>query len=32
VPRVLISRLQRLYVDYAVCRRDVVFWAYDYID
>jgi hypothetical protein len=31
-PRVLVSRLQRLYIDYAVHRRDVVFWAYDYFD
>jgi hypothetical protein len=32
VPRVLISRLQRLYIDYVVRRRDVVFWVYDYLD
>jgi hypothetical protein len=32
VSRVLVSRLQRLYVDYAVRRHDVVFWAYDYLD
>jgi hypothetical protein len=32
VPRVLVSRPQRLYIDYAVRRRDVVFWAYDYFD
>jgi hypothetical protein len=31
-PRILISRLQRLYIDNAVRRRDVVFWAYDYFD
>jgi hypothetical protein len=31
-PRVLVSRPQRLYIDYAVRRRDVVFWAYDYLD
>jgi hypothetical protein len=31
-PRVLISRPQRLYIDYAVRRHDVVFWAYDYFD
>jgi hypothetical protein len=31
-PRVLVSRPQWLYIDYAVCRRDVVFWAYDYFD
>jgi hypothetical protein len=31
-PRVLVSRSQRLYIDYAVRRRDVVFWAYDYFD
>jgi hypothetical protein len=29
-PRVLVSRPQRLYINYAVRRRDVVFWAYDY--
>jgi hypothetical protein len=31
-PRVLVSRPQRLYIDYAVRRRDIVFWAYDYFD
>jgi hypothetical protein len=31
-PRVLVSRLQRLYIDYAVRRHDIVFWAYDYFD
>jgi hypothetical protein len=31
-PRVLVSRPQWLYIDYAVRRRDVVFWAYDYLD
>jgi hypothetical protein len=31
-PRVLVSRLQRLYIDYAVRRRDIIFWAYDYFD
>jgi hypothetical protein len=31
-PRVLVSRPQRLYIDYAVRRRDIVFWAYDYLD
>jgi hypothetical protein len=31
-PRVLVSRPQRLYIDYAVRRRDVVFWVYDYLD
>jgi hypothetical protein len=31
-PRVLVSRPQRLYIDYAVRRRDVVFWAYNYFD
>jgi hypothetical protein len=31
-PRVLVSRPQRLYIDYTVCRHDVVFWAYDYFD
>jgi hypothetical protein len=30
--RVLVSRPQLLYIDYAVRRRDVVFWAYDYLD
>jgi hypothetical protein len=30
--RVLVSRPQRLYIDYTVCRRDIVFWAYDYLD
>jgi hypothetical protein len=23
---------QRLYIDYAVRRHDVIFWAYDYFD
>jgi hypothetical protein len=32
VPRVLVSRSQWLYIDYAVRRRDIVFWAYDYLD
>jgi hypothetical protein len=31
-PRVLVSQQQRLYIDYAVRRHDVVFWAYDYLD
>jgi hypothetical protein len=31
-PQVLVSQPQRLYIDYAVRRRDVVFWAYDYFD
>jgi hypothetical protein len=31
-PRVPVSRPQRLYIDYAVRRRDIVFWAYDYFD
>jgi hypothetical protein len=31
-PRVVVSRPQLLYIDYAVRRRDVVFWAYDYLD
>jgi hypothetical protein len=31
-PQVLVSRPQRLYIDYAVRRLDVVFWAYDYFD
>jgi hypothetical protein len=31
-PRVLISRKQRLYIDYAVHRHDIIFWAYDYFD
>jgi hypothetical protein len=31
-PRVLVSRPQRLYIDYAVRRHDIVFWAYDYLD
>jgi hypothetical protein len=31
-PRVLVSRPQRLYIDYAIRRRDVVFWAYNYLD
>jgi hypothetical protein len=31
-PRVLVSRPQRLYIDYVVHRRDIVFWAYDYLD
>jgi hypothetical protein len=32
VPRVLVSRPQRLYIDYPVRRHDLVFWAYDYLD
>jgi hypothetical protein len=31
-PRVLVFLPQRLYIDYAVRRRDVIFWAYDYLD
>jgi hypothetical protein len=31
-PQVLVSRPQQLYIDYAARRRDVVFWAYDYLD
>jgi hypothetical protein len=31
-PRVLVSLLQRLYIDYTVRRRDIVFWVYDYFD
>jgi hypothetical protein len=31
-PRVLVSRPQRLYIDYVVRRHDIVFWAYDYLD
>jgi hypothetical protein len=31
-PRVLVSRPQRLYIDYAVRRRNIVFWLYDYFD
>jgi hypothetical protein len=31
-PRVLVSRPQRLYIDYAVRRHDVIFLAYDYFD
>jgi hypothetical protein len=31
-PRVLVSRPQRLYIDYTVRRRNIVFWAYDYLD
>jgi hypothetical protein len=31
-PRVLVSRPQRHYIDYAVRRRDIVFWVYDYLD
>jgi hypothetical protein len=31
-PRVLVFLPQRLYIDYAVRRRDVVFLAYDYLD
>jgi hypothetical protein len=31
-PRVLVSRPQRLYIDYVVRHRDIVFWAYDYFD
>jgi hypothetical protein len=30
--RLLVTWPQRLYIDYAVRRRDVVFWAYDYLD
>jgi hypothetical protein len=30
--RVLVFRPQRLYIDYAIRRHDVVFWAYDYFD
>jgi hypothetical protein len=30
--RVLVSLPQRLYIDYAVRHRDVVFWVYDYLD
>jgi hypothetical protein len=30
--RVLVSRPQRLYINYAVRRHDVVFWAYVYLD
>jgi hypothetical protein len=30
--RLLVSWPQRLYIDYAVRRHDVVFWAYDYFD
>jgi hypothetical protein len=30
--RVLVSRPQRLYIDYTVRRRDIVFWVYDYFD
>jgi hypothetical protein len=32
VPRVLASQPQRLYIDYTVRRRDIVFWVYDYFD
>jgi hypothetical protein len=31
-PRVLVFLSQRLYIDYAVRCRDVVFWVYDYLD
>jgi hypothetical protein len=31
-PRALVSRPQRLYINYAIRRRDVVFWAYHYFD
>jgi hypothetical protein len=31
-PRVLVFLPQRLYIDYAVRRHDVIFWAYDYFD
>jgi hypothetical protein len=31
-PRVLVFLPQRLYIDYAVRRRDVIFWVYDYLD
>jgi hypothetical protein len=31
-PRVLVSRSQRLYIDYTVRRRNIVFWVYDYFD
>jgi hypothetical protein len=31
-PRVLVFLSQRLYIDYVVRRRDIVFWAYDYFD
>jgi hypothetical protein len=31
-PRVLVFLPQWLYIDYVVRRRDVVFWAYDYLD
>jgi hypothetical protein len=31
-PRVLVSRPQRLYIDYTVRRRDIDFWAYDYFN
>jgi hypothetical protein len=31
-PRVLVSQPQRLYIDYAVRRGNVIFWAYDYLD
>jgi hypothetical protein len=30
--RVLVFLPQRLYIDHAARRRDVVFWAYDYLD
>jgi hypothetical protein len=32
VLQVLVSQPQRLYIDYAARRRDVVFWTYDYLD
>jgi hypothetical protein len=31
-PRVLVFRPQRLYIDYTVRRRDIVFWVYDYFN
>jgi hypothetical protein len=31
-PRVLVSWPQRPYIDYTVRRRDIIFWAYDYLD
>jgi hypothetical protein len=30
VPQLLVFLPQRLYIDYAVRRHDVVFWVYDY--
>jgi hypothetical protein len=32
VPQVIIFLPQRLYIDYAVRRHDIVFWAYDYLN